>query len=276
MEIVLLILLIVVLALLLGLFFKLTQRSDIFHLLSRNLEGMQQRMDTVNKELGTMQEIGRSMRDLQNFLRSPKLRGNISEQVLQDLLSQNFPQSFWQMQYKFKTGQIVDAVLKTDQGFIPIDAKFPLDNFKEDLLKEFFRDVKKHVQDVARKYILPEEGTVDFALIYVPSEAVFYEIIRAEEDLQQFAWQKKVLLTSPNTFFYFLKILLMGLQGKRIEEAAQRILMAIQTIDRDAKKFGETLNLINTHFTHARANLEKLNTQYSQLSTQIDQTKLLK
>lgn len=279
----LLILVIFLLVVLLVVILRFTSKGQAMEVLVKNLEGMHGRLDSVSKELGSVQEIGRSMRDLQNFLRSPKLRGNVGEQVLHDLLSQSFPQNFFEMQYKFKTGQIVDAVLKTDQGFISIDAKFPLENFhrftqtqEEAYKKDFFRDVKKHISDVSSKYILPEEGTVEFALLYVPAEAVFYEIIRSEEDLQQFAWNKKVLLVSPNTFFYFLKILMIGMQGKRIEEASKRVLSLMQTITKDARKFGDALGLVNTHMNHAKSGLDRLNTEYSRLSTKIDEVNLLK
>ena len=142
----------------------------------------------VGKEVGQMSEIGRSMKDLQDFLRSPKLRGNIGEQVLKELLGQFLPKQSFHLQYRFRTGDIVDAAIKTDNGIIPIDSKFPMENFKgmikaetevekKTYEKEFTRDVKKHIDDIAKKYILPEEGTTDYALMYIPSEPVFYEIM---------------------------------------------------------------------------------------------------
>src|SRR3989338_8305052 len=153
-------------------------------LLNQNVQGMQQRIDEttrtlnmrldkaaeviqgVSKELGQVQEIGRSMKDLQDFLRSPKLRGNIGEQVLKDLLEQYFPRANFDTQYQFNSGERVDAILKTDKGLIPIDAKFPMENFqklqkaendavRDTVLKDFVKDVKKHVTDIAKKYILP-------------------------------------------------------------------------------------------------------------------------
>ena len=178
-------------------------------MLNQNVQGMQQRIDEttraistrldkaseviqgVSKELGQVQEIGRSMKDLQDFLRSPKLRGNIGEQVLKDLLEQYFPRANFDTQYQFNSGERVDAILKTDKGLIPIDAKFPMENIQklqkaetesasDAVLKDFTKDVKKHVTDIAKKYILPSEGTVDFAIMYIPSESVYYEIIQQD------------------------------------------------------------------------------------------------
>src|SRR3990167_8697932 len=267
--------------------------SAALSMLNQNIQGMHSRLDNaarvisaVNKELGQVQEIGRSMRDLQQFLQSPKLRGNIGEQVLKDLLSQNFPQAYFEMQYKFKTGEVVDALLKTDNGFIGIDAKFPLVNFDQlvkaeteadqlNYRKLFQRDVKKHIADISRKYIMPEEGTVNFALMYIPSEAIYYEIIRDDQELMPYAQDHKILLVSPNSFYYFLKVLLIGMQGKKIEEQAKGILVALQGIQKDSDKFGRELDVLTTHLTNAKAALDRVSNQYQQLDNKIDQIKLL-
>lgn len=279
--------------------------SQAFGLLNQNIQGMQERLDkvgdgmnvrldnaakviaNVSKELGQVQEMSRGMRDLQNFLKSPKLRGNIGEQVLQELLSQHFPQALFDMQYKFPDGEIVDAVLKTDNGIICIDSKFPLENFDKMLNTEiesesdgyrklFSRDVKKHIKDIARKYILPEQGTVNFAVMYVPSEAVYYEIIRDNTDVAGTAAANKVLLASPNGFYYFLKVILTGMQGKRIEEQAQKMLSTMEAIAKDANKFSDTLSVLNTHMSNARGALDRVNSDYTRLSGRIEQVNLLK
>lgn len=260
--------------------------SAALSMLNQNIQGMHTRLDNaakvigaVNKELGQVQEIGRSMRDLQQFLQSPKLRGNIGEQVLQDLLSQNFPRGYFEMQYKFNSGDVVDAILKTDNGFIGIDAKFPMVNFLKledpSNRKLWQRDVKKHITDIAKKYILPEEGTVNFALMYVPSEAVYYEIIRDDDELMAYAQNQKVLLVSPNSFYYFLKVIMIGMQGKKIEEQAKSILTALQGIQKDSDKFSRELDILTTHLTNAKAALDRVSHQYQQLDNKIDQIKLL-
>ncbi len=279
--------------------------SQALSMLNQNVQGMQVRLDKVGEgmntrldnaakviaqvstELGKVQEMGSQMRDLQNFLKSPKLRGNIGEQVLQDLLSQHFPHGYFEMQYKFKGGEMVDAILKTDNGFIGIDSKFPLENFdklvtadsieeEEKFRKLFRRDVKKHIKDISKKYILPDEGTVNFAVMYIPSEAVYYEVIRDDEDLNSVAIEEKVMLVSPNSFYYFLRVILMGMQGKRIEEQANKILKTIEAIAKDSTKFGDSLGVLNTHISNAKGALDRVNTDYSKLSGKIEQVKLLK
>ncbi len=254
--------------------------------LNERLDNAARAVSAVNKELGQVQEMGRNMKNLQDFLRSPKLRGNIGEQILKDLLSQYFPQQHFDLQFKFKTGQMVDAILKTDQGLISIDSKFPLENFQKMaqseveaeravFLREFTKDVRKHVRDISRKYILPEEDTVDFAIMYVPSEAIYYEIIRSEEDIQLYAQENKVLIVSPNSFFYFLKVILMGLQGKRIEETAKKVLTAFQAMAKDNEKIGNELGILNTHLTNASGAMDRLNSTYNSLSNKMDQVNLL-
>lgn len=281
------------------------QSNQSMAMLNQNIQGMQSRLDKVgdglnsrldnaakvinevNKELGQVQEMSRGMKDLQNFLKSPKLRGNIGEQVLQDLLSQNFPQSYFEMQYKFPTGEIVDAILKTDNGMIGIDSKFPLENFDKllnstteteelEFRRLFIRDVKKHIKDISRKYIVPEEGTVNFAVMYIPSEAIYYEIIRDQTDLNEYSNQCKVVLVSPNSFYYFLRVLLMGMQGKRIEEQAKKILATMEAIAKDANKFSDTLGVLNTHISNAGNAMERANSDYTKLAGKIEQVKLLK
>jgi DNA recombination protein RmuC len=153
--------------------------------LEKQGESFNQRLDNaakvisgVQRNIGEFSEIGRGMKDLQQFLASPKLRGNIGEQVLKELLKQFLPQESFNLQYTFKSGEKVDAAIKTSAGIIPVDSKFPMENFRkmqEDkaYTKTFESDVKKHIDDISRKYILTDEGTLDYALMYIPSEAVY-------------------------------------------------------------------------------------------------------
>ena len=274
-------------------------------MLNQNVQGMQQRIDEttraistrldkaseviqgVSKELGQVQEIGRSMKDLQDFLRSPKLRGNIGEEVLKDLLEQYFPRANFDTQYQFNSGERVDAILKTDKGLIPIHAKSPIENFnnlqkaetesaRDAVLKDFTKDVKKHVTDIAKKYILPSEGTVDFAIMYIPSESVYYEIIQQDEDLNEFAREKHVLFVSPNSFYYFMKVLMIGLEGKRVEESSRKILELLKAIQNDATKFGDQLGTLSSHITNAKNSLDRVNNEYAKLSGKIEDVRLLK
>jgi len=248
--------------------------------LKKDLEGIKNGYAQVSKELGKVQEIGRQMKDFQDFLRSPKLRGNVGEQILRDLLEQVLPKNNFSLQYQFQEGQIVDAIVKTKQGIIPIDSKFPIESFKrlnqakedekEQYCKEFVRDIKKHIDDISKKYILPQEGTVDFALMYVPSEPVYYEITLNQPELLDYGYQKKVYFVSPNSFYYFLKIIMVGLEGAKIEEASKKILEGLKAIQQESMKFGEELNTLTSHIDHAKSSSERVQNRYGRLIGKIE------
>jgi DNA recombination protein RmuC len=255
-------------------------------LIQKQLSTTNERLTQAARVIGELQETARQMSDLQVFLKSPKLRGNIGEQVLRDLLEQYFPYQLFKLQHKFKSGKIVDAILKTDKGIIPIDSKFPVENFqkyisakeekeKREFFRAFLKDVKKHIDDIADQYILPQEGTVDFAVMYIPAEAVYYEVIK-NIDLNKYAFDRRVLVVSPNSFYYFLKVIMIGLEGKRIEEATKRILEMLATLQKDSEKFAGELRVLTTHLTNAKQALDRVNSEYTKLSGKIEQTRLLK
>ncbi len=239
----------------------------------------------VAQELGRIQEIGHTLRDFQDFLRSPKLRGGVGEQVLKDLLTEVLPKNNFQTPYRFREGEMVDAIVKTKQGLIPIDSKFPMESFqryakakvgeKENYLKEFIRDIKKHIDDISRKYILPQEGTLDYAIMYVPAESVFSEIALNQPELLEYAQTKKVILVSPNTFYYYLKIIMMGLEGAKIEEASKRILEGLRTIEQESVRFGEELSILTGHIDNAKKASERVQSRYERLVGRIDGLRLL-
>ncbi len=240
----------------------------------------------VQKEVGQMSEIGRSMKDLQAFLSSPKLRGNLGEQILKELLSQFLPKESYHLQYRFRTGEIVDAAIQTDSGIIPIDAKFPLENFKAlqkaeteaekaSLQKDLTRDVKKHIDDIAKKYILPDEGTIDYALMYVPSEPVYYEIIANNMEITDYAHKKRVLPVSPSTFYAYMRAILMSFEGKKIEDRAKTILTSLRTIKGESDKFAEALRILTKHINDTKNTSDLVNSRFNQLSSKIDSTGLL-
>jgi DNA recombination protein RmuC len=236
----------------------------------------------VQKELGGVQEIGHSMKELQDFLRSPKIRGNVGEQVLKDLLEQMIPKGNLSMQHHFKSGETVDAIIRTKNGLIPIDSKFPMENYlkaqkaKDEqgkllALKEFYKDVKKHVDVIAKKYILPTEGTVDFAVMYMPSEGIYYETIN-NVDLYKYAGDKKILFVSPNSFYYFLKIIMQALGNEKIEEKAKEVLNALRGIQQDSRKFGDDISVLNKHVTNAKNSMDQVNSNYARLGAKIENT----
>jgi len=239
----------------------------------------------VQRNIGEMSEIGRGMKDIQEFLRSPKLRGNIGEQVLKELLAQMLPKSSFFLQHTFKSGVKVDAAIKTSAGIIPVDSKFPMENFrrmigaqneteKKAAEKEFIKDVKKHIDDIASKYILTEEGTIDYALMYLPSETVYYEVVNNTE-LFDYGGKKRVLPVSPTTFYAYLRAILMSFEGQKIEERAQQILAAIKAIQKDYLKVEDNLLILGKHVQNAYNQMSNVSTGFTQLGQKINSTQNL-
>lgn len=265
-------------------------QKNITSTLDINTKALNERLDNaarvigaVQKNIGEMSEIGRSMKDLQDFLRSPKLRGNIGEQVLKELLGQMLPKQSFHLQYGFKNGMTVDAVIKTAAGIIPVDSKFPMENFrkysqaeteteKKAAQKEFVKDVKKHIDDIAKKYILTDEGTIDYALMYIPSEAIYYEVVNSETDLVDFSHQRRVLPVSPTTFYAYLRAILMSFEGQKIEQKARDVLSAIRAIQKDYQKVDENLGVLGRHVGNAYNMMAQVVTTFSQLGQKISST----
>ena len=239
----------------------------------------------VQKNIGEFSEIGRGMKDLQEFLSSPKLRGNIGEQVLKELLKQFLPKESFNLQYTFKSGEKVDAAIKTSGGIIPVDSKFPMENFRkmsgegDEASKkiaghDFERDVRKHIDDIARKYILTEEGTIDYALMYIPSESIYYEIVN-NQALFDYAGEKRVLPVSPTTFYAYLKAILMSFEGQKIEDQAKEILSSLRAIKSDYGKVEENLNVLQKHLTNSYNMMGNVFSSFSQLGQKISSTQNL-
>ena len=267
-------------------------RKVLLENLQRNTEALNKRLDNaakvigaVQKNIGEMSEIGRGMKDLQEFLRSPKLRGNIGEQVLKELLQQMLPKQSFHLQYTFKSGEKVDAAIKTSAGIVPVDSKFPMENFrrmtsakseneKKSFEKQFVRDVKKHIDDISKKYILTEEGTIDYALMYIPSEAVYYEIAN-NPDLFDYAGGKRVLPVSPTTFYAYMRAILMSFEGQKIEKEARVILAALRAIGKDYSKVEDNLGTLQRHLNNAYNMMSSVLTSFTQLGQKITSTQTL-
>lgn len=267
-------------------------RKVLLDSLQKNTDSLNKRLDTaarvigeVQKNIGEMSEIGRGMKDLQEFLRSPKLRGNIGEQVLGDLIRQMLPKQSFHLQYSFKSGDIVDAAIKTSAGIIPIDSKFPMENFrrmasakseseKKSFEKQFERDVKKHIDDISKKYILTEEGTLDYALMYIPSEAVYYEIVNNTK-LFDYSGVKRVLPVSPTTFYAYMRAILMSFEGQKIEKEARAILGALRAIGKDYEKVEDNLSVLQKHLNNAYNMMSNVLTSFTHLGQKITSTQTL-
>ena len=268
------------------------QTSDVSKLLQANTKQLNDRLDTaarvigdLKQNLGEMSEVGKGIRSLQEFLQSPKLRGNIGEQVLTDMIGQTFPKNSFHLQYQFRSGVKVDAVLKTDAGLLCVDSKFPMENFtkmhkgeteaaRNAAKRDFIADVRKHVNDINKKYILPEEGTMDFALMYIPSEAVYYEIANMEE-LMDYARKQRVYPVSPNTLYAHLQVLLLSFQGKELEQKSRQVFQLLRAIQKDYSKVEENLSILSKHVGNAYNMMSNVSGSFTLLGQKLSQTQML-
>ena len=266
--------------------------SEITKVLQENSKQLNERLDRaasvikdVNKEIGQMSEIGRNMAELQEFLKSPKLRGNIGEQVLKDLISQMFPKNSFFLQYQFKSGERVDAAIKTDAGILPIDSKFPMENFqkmikasddkeRKEARNELTKDVKKHIGQIAKKYILPNEGTMDFALMYVPSESVYYEIVNMPE-IMDYARRERVYVVSPSTLYAHLQTILLYFEGKKIETHSREVFRILRSVQIDYNKVEENMEILGKHIGNASSQFNNVATGFNRLGYKLNSTKNL-
>jgi len=253
--------------------------------INERLDNAARVIGAVQKNIGEMSEIGRGMKDLQEFLKSPKLRGEIGEEVLQDLIAQMFPKNSFFLQHQFKSGDKVDAAIKTDAGILPIDSKFPMEDFqrmvrsetseeRERAKKEFIRDVKSHIEVISKKYILPEEGTMDFALMYVPSESVYYELVQIPE-ISNFARKSRVYPVSPTTLYAHLQMILLSFEGKKLETKSREVFRLLRAIHGDYEKIEGNLSVLGNHIKNAYNQMSNVFSSFSLLGQKLTSTRSL-
>ncbi|MEK7164106.1 MAG: DNA recombination protein RmuC [Patescibacteria group bacterium] len=236
--------------------------------LVRWLDNSSRMMTDLQKSLGEMNEVGRGIKSLQDYLASPKLRGGLGEEILSQMLAQVFPKQYYQLQHSFKSGVRVDAVIKTDAGLLCIDSKFPLGDFD-------LSAIKKHFSDISQKYILPAEKTLDFALMYIPSEAMYYEVA-SNRELTKLARELRVYAVSPNTLYAHLQVILLSFQGKQMEEKAKQVLTLLLAIQKDHDHLVGGLGVLGRHLTNAFNQMSEVNSSAGLLGQKLNQTKQLK
>lgn len=248
----------------------------------------------VKKDLGKMEEVTREVLDkakdisnLENLLRAPKFRGGLGELFLGDLLAQILPPTHFALQYKFKSGEKVDAIIKIGNNLVPIDSKFPLENFKkftseeddktkEDLRKKFVADVKKHIGEISDKYILPDEGTFDFALMYIPAENIYYETILKDETFGEersifsSSIKKRVIPVSPNSFYAYLQVIVLGLKGLQIEKEAQSLFQSLARLQGDLGRFKKDFQVLGSHLVNAKTKFDDAEKRLTRFSDKLE------
>ena len=233
---------------------------------SDQLRASTEMLGTIRQQLGQVQQAGRDLSEaaqqIESVLGGAKTRGTLGEIALDRMLADALPPDTYHTQYRFTTGEVVDAVVCLRDKLLPIDSKFPLDDYRrmveigEEARKGFSGTVRSHAESIAKKYILPSEGTLDIALMFVPSEGVYYELLRSEDSkglpLDEFCRSRGVVPVSPSTLFSHLKIIFLGLRGMQVEENAKRLLASLTGMKKQFDNFGEVYEKLGTHLRNAQ------------------------
>jgi DNA recombination protein RmuC len=254
---------------------------------ARTVGELQNKLGKLDEANQKIYEVGKDISSLQEILKSPKLRGGLGELFLNDLLGQILPKEHFKTQYSFKDNEIVDAVILLGNYMVSVDSKFPLENFRrlveaqEELdkkihRKQFHTDVKKHIDSIAKKYIRPDEKTFDFALMYIPAENIYYEIIikgdevDAERTLSTYAMSKRVIPVSPNNFYVYLNTILLGLKGMKIEESISDVIASMSQLKTDLGRFQDDFELVGTHLNRAQGSFEKAGKRFDKIGVKLE------
>jgi len=246
---------------------------------------VQRGLGELREATAKVYEVGRDVASLQDILRAPKLRGGLGEFLLCDLLAQVLPAAHYTIQHEFRGGERVDAVVRLGGGLVPVDAKFPLEDFRRLLQaadgdertrakRAFGVRLRKHVDDIAAKYIRPDEGTFDFALMYVPAENVYYETIVRDEDgaehaLGAYALERRVVPVSPNSFYAYLQAIVLGLRGLRIEARAEEVMGHLSRLAADLGRIRDDFRLVGKHLGNAQQAYAAADRRLDRLGTKV-------
>ena len=238
---------------------------------ARLAQGIFETLGDVRQATSTVADQARQFASLQDLLRAPKARGGLGEAMLEEVLRQILPPSGYSTQHRFKSGVVVDAVVRAGGRLVPIDSKFPLPNYRrmcqatDDLERAaaeraFASDVDKHIRDISAKYVVPDEGTFDFAVMYVPAEGLYGEVLRLSHQrrpLFESAIEARVVPMSPLTMYGYLQTVLFGLKCLSIEKSAEAILDYCARLQQDIERFAGEYDTLGKHLTNARSKYEE-------------------
>ncbi len=240
---------------------------------------MQQRIGEVYQ---TSQDLTRATQTLQSVLGGAKTRGSLGEITLDRILEDALPQSAYAMQYRFaSTGAVVDAIVRSSDHILSVDSKFPLESYRrlleagEDARRDFSQAVRKHADSIAEKYILPNEHTFDYALMFVPSEGVYYELLMTEDSkygrLDEYCRSKRVFPVSPNTFYACLSAIAISLRGQQIEENARQLFASLAGLQKQLESFADVYDRLGTHLRNAQRKYEEADGKLTRVRNSLEQ-----
>jgi DNA recombination protein RmuC len=260
--------------------------SDAQVAVAQQLQTSSEAIHKIISQLAEVQQSGRDLsqatQTLQTVLGGTKTRGMLGEVALERLLADALPQNAYEMQFRFaSTGAIVDAIVRANDRLLSIDSKFPFDAYRklvdspEDARREFAQAVRKHADSIAEKYILPDEHTYDFALMFIPSEGIYYELLMTEDQkygkLDEYCRTKRVFPVSPNTFYACLSAVAISLQGQKIEENARHLVANLAGLEKQFDSFAEVYEKLGTHLRHAQVSYEDADSRLARARNSLEQ-----
>src|SRR6202795_1498451 len=260
--------------------------SDAQIAMAQQLQSSNETIRKISMQIAEVQQAGNAMsqsaQTLQNVLGGAKTRGVLGEVVLERLLQDALPRSAYETQYCFdSTGAIVDAIVRSGDRILSVDSKFPLDAYRrlfdagESARREFSLAVRKHADSIAEKYILPDEHTFDYALMFVPSEGVYYELLMSEDtkfgQLDGYCRSKHVFPVSPNTFYACLSAIASSLQGQKIAENARHLMANLEGLKKQFESFGDVYDKLGNHLRHAQQSYEDADSKLSRARNSLEQ-----
>lgn len=262
---------------------KNSRMDESLHRTNKSFVELTDKVSALGEATKNMQIIGRDIAGLHSLLSAPKIRGNLGEHLLIDILKEHFPENLIESQKRLRGGSIVDAVINIKKDLmVPIDSKFPLENYKKIMevgndeesakthTKAFVRDVKKHISDISQKYISPEDGTMDFAIMYVPAESIYFEITKhMDSGLLKYALSNKVIICSPTNLFAYLQTILMGLKGLEVETRAKEILKFVSTLHQDVKNLRKDMATLAAHISSSSKKIHMIDGDFAKIEEKV-------
>jgi DNA recombination protein RmuC len=257
-------------------------QKEVARRLQSSTEALVQMSHKIGEVQQTSRDLSQAAQTLQSVLGGAKTRGTLGEITLERLLEDALPQSAYETQYRFSsTGSVVDAIVRSGERILPIDSKFPLDAYRkladlgDEARREFSQAVRKHADSIAEKYILPDEHTFDYALMFVPSEGVYYELLMTEDAkygrLDEYCRGKRVFAVSPNTFYACLSAVAVSLQSQKIEENARHLFAALGGLKKQLDSFAEVYEKLGTHLRHAQQTYEDADSRLGRARNSVEQ-----
>ena len=264
-----------------------TQLEQAHETMGERLDRASTTVAEVRQQLGVLEqatervlEVGKTVAGIENLFRAPKLRGVLGEVLLAELLRQVLPPPLFELQYAFKSGERVDAAVHVGENLLPIDAKFPLENLRradeapaaerDAFLRAFARDFRKHVDAIANKYILPGEGTLPLAFLYVPAENVYQQAILGQWELAEYAISRRVVPMGPLGLYAFLQSALLGTRSAAVPAQARELLGGLEQIAIELRQLEEEMAKLGRHLGLARNNLEQMERRTGHLTETVD------